>query len=278
MTSAAKGHARQAEGQARHVADSKPVKVGARIGLASYGVTHLLIAWLAFQIAFGGGGGEQANQSGAFQELAQHTGGKVLLWILFVGFVAIGLWRLEQAIWGYTYQEDTTKRLRKRAASGAKVVVFGVLAFLAARTALGDGGGGGGGQKAAAGILGIPGGQLIVGAVGIGVIVAGGVKMWRGWKKKFLDDMDVPSDHRARQVLERTGQSGFIARGAATALVGVLVVIAAIRFDPNKASGLDAALHTLAQQPFGPWLLALVALGIAAYGVFLFFDARYHRV
>ena len=79
-------------------------------------------------------------------------------------------------------------------------------------------------------------------------------------------------------VAERTGQVGFIAKGLSVALIGILVVIAAIRFDPDEASGLDAALKSLASQPFGPYLLIVVALGLACYGVFCFFDARYHRV
>jgi hypothetical protein len=90
--------------------------------------------------------------------------------------------------------------------------------------------------------------------------------------------MDMPSDRHARMVAERTGQVGFIAKGIAIALIGMLVVIAALRFDPNEASGLDTALKTLATQPFGPYLLIAVALGLACYGVFCFFDARYHRV
>jgi Domain of Unknown Function (DUF1206) len=275
MTSAAADSARTA----RNVAQSKPVEIGARIGIFSYGITHLLIAWLAFQIAFGGSG-QKANQSGAFSEIAQNTAGRILLWVLVVGFVAVALWRLEQAIWGFSYESEKKDRYRKRVSSGAKVVVFAVLAFLAGQTAAGGGGGGGGGgqQKATAGVLGLPGGQFIVGAVGLGVIAVGGAKVWSGWKKKFLRDMDMPSDQRAREVAERTGQVGFIAKGIATALVGLLVLIAAITFRPEEASGLDAALRGLAQQPFGPWLLALVALGLAAYGVFCFFDAKYHRV
>jgi hypothetical protein len=58
----------------------------------------------------------------------------------------------------------------------------------------------------------------------------------------------------------------------------VLVVIAAIRFRPDESSGLDGALKALAAQPYGVLLLIVVALGLAAYGVFCFFDARYHRV
>ncbi len=276
MTSAAQSANRSAQG----AANSRAVKIGARVGIFSYGITHLLIAWLALQVAFGGGGQEQANQKGAFQQLAQQPFGLVLLWVLVVGFVATALWRLSQAIWGYSYVSDNKEKIRKKGASGAKVVVYAGLAFLAAQTAAGSGGGGGGGgqQKATAGLLGLPGGQFIVGAIGLVIIGVGGRKVYQGWKKKFLDDMSLPSDQRARQVAERTGQVGFIAKGISIALIGVLVVVAAIRFRPEEASGLDSALKGLAAQPFGPYLLAAVAIGLAAYGVFCFFDARYHRV
>jgi hypothetical protein len=268
--------AESANQSAKNVAQSEPVKIGARVGIFAYGITHLLIAWLALQVAFGQGN-EKADQRGAFQALAEQPFGQVLLWVLVVGFVAVALWRLELAIWGYSYETDRTRNIRKRAISGGKVVIFLVLAVIAGRTAAG-GGGGGGGQQATAGVLGLPGGQFLVGAVGLGILVAGGAKVYQGWKKKFLRDMDTPSDRHARMVVERTGQVGFIAKGLSIALIGILVVIAAIRFDPNEASGLDAALKALASQPFGPYLLIVVALGLACYGVFCFFDARYHRV
>ena len=89
--SSAKNAARSADSTAKGVADSRAVEIGARVGLACYGITHLLIAWLALQIAFGGGGGQQANQKGAFQQLTDNTFGKILLWIIVVGFVAVGL-------------------------------------------------------------------------------------------------------------------------------------------------------------------------------------------
>jgi hypothetical protein len=275
--SAAKNAAGHAGSAAKDIANSRAVEVGARVGLAAYGVTHLLIAWIALQVAFGGGG-EQANQKGAFQEIGDNTFGKIMLWIIVLGFVAVALWRLEQAIWGYRYVSDTKKQLRKRATSAFKVVVFAALAVLAARTAIGSGGGGNGQQQATAGVMGLPGGQWIVGLVGLGIIIAGGSKIFSGWKKKFEEDMDMPSDQKARMAVERSGQVGFIAKGISIGTIGILVVIAAIQFDPAKAAGLDAALRSLAQTPLGPWLLVVVALGLAAYGVFCWFDAKYHRV
>jgi Domain of Unknown Function (DUF1206) len=266
-----------AASSARQIGNSRAVEIGVRVGLGCYGVTHLLIAWIALQIAFGGGG-QQASQKGAFQELTGDTFGVIMLWVIVIGFVAVALWRLTQSIWGYSYVSDKTKQLRKRGTAAFKVVVFGALAVLAARTAIGSGGGGSGQQKATAGVLGLPGGQWIVGIAGLGIIVAGGSKIYAGWKKKFEDDMNMPSDPEQRTAIERTGQIGFIAKGVSVGVIGILVVVAAIQFDPAKASGLDAALRSLTQTPLGPWLLVVVALGLAAYGVFCAFDAKYHRV
>ncbi|TQM14976.1 uncharacterized protein DUF1206 [Pseudonocardia kunmingensis] len=267
---------RTAHRSAKSAARSRPVKAGARIGIAAYGLTHLLVAWIALQIAFGGSG-EQADQNGAFQTIGQQPLGRALLWVLVAGFAAVALWRLEQVFWGFSYESDRVTKLRKRVVSGGKAVVFAVLTVLAAGTAVGSGGGGGQ-QGATAGVLGMPGGQLLVGVVGVGILVAGVVTVVTGVQQRFRRDMSLPSDRHARAVALRTGQVGFAAKGVALGLIGVLVVVAAVRLRPEEASGMDTALRTLAGQPFGPYLLAAVALGLLAYGLFCFFDARYHRV
>jgi Domain of Unknown Function (DUF1206) len=272
MTSAAQS----AKQSAAELARSRPARIAVRVGILCYGITHLLIAWLALHIAFGDRG-ERADQTGAFQTLAQQPLGRVLLWVLVAGFAAVALWQLEQAVWGYSYETGHAQRLRRRAQSIGRALIFVVFAVLAARTASGSGGGGGG-QDAAAGVLGLPGGQFIVGAVGIGIVVGGVVTAANGMRKAFLLDMSLPVDQKAMATAERTGQIGLIAKGVAVLLVGVLVVVAAVRYRPEEASGLDVALKTLASRPFGPYLLVAVALGLAAYGVFCLFDARYHRV
>lgn len=261
---------------AAEVADSTPVEVGVRIGIGAYGLTHVLIAVLATQVAFGDAG-ERTDQSGAFAALADDPLGLALLWVLAVGFAAVVGWRAFEALRGFSWESERRRTLLRRAGSAGKAIVFAVLLVLAVSTALG-GGGGSGGQGATAGVLGLPGGQVIVALIGIGIVVAGGFTVWNGWQKKFLEDLSLPADQRVRTTAVRIGQIGFIAKGLALALVGVLVVAAALSFDPQKASGLDVALKTLAAQPFGPWLLLATALGLLAYGVFCFVDARYHRI
>ena len=265
-----------AAGTARQVAKSRPVKAGARIGLVAYGITYLLIAWLALQVAFGSSG-ERTDQNGAFQTIAGTPFGQALLWVLVVGFVAVALWRLEQAVFATAGVQDQSEQIKKRVENGARAVIFAALAIIAARTAVGAGEQGTG-QEAAAGVLGWPGGQFLVGAVGLVLLAIAVVKAKHGWEKKFLEEMNLPSDQKARATVERLGQVGSVAKAVALGLIGVLVVVAAVRFDPSKANGLDPALKTLAAQPFGMFLLVVVALGLAAYGVFCFFDAKYHKV
>ena len=50
---------------------------------------------------------------------------------------------------------------------------------------------------------------------------------------------------------------------------------AAFTQDPDKSGSTDKALHTVLQQPFGPYLLMALAAGIACYGLFNFARARH---
>ncbi|MBW0103679.1 DUF1206 domain-containing protein [Pseudonocardia sp. KRD291] len=262
---------------AKQAARSRPVRLLARIGIASNGLMHLLIAFLAAQIALGSGG--QADQNGALAAIAAEPAGRVFLWVLVVGFAAVALWRVVSAIWGFPYIADDTKRTGKRVVSAGQAVIYAVLAVTAATTAVQGRSSGGGGGEATAGLLGLPGGQILVVAIGLGVVVGGGVMIYQGYRMAFTEDQDLAGvDRRTRRLDERTGQVGYIAKGVAIIVLGLLIGTAAVTFDPAQANGMDSALKALRDQPYGVFLLLAVAFGIACYGVFCFFDARYHRV
>jgi len=123
-----------------------------------------------------------------------------------------------------------------------------------------------------------PGGRGLVGAIGVGVLVVAAVLIYRGINKSFLSDLDLSeADARAARVATRLGQIGFPALGFAFATIGVLLLIAAFRNDSQQQVGLDAGLKTLAGQPYGPYLLLLLAAGVACYGVYCLFDARFRK-
>jgi hypothetical protein len=247
-----------------------------RVGLVSYGVVHLVLAWLTLQLVIGGGGGSASNK-GALQELAQNSLGLFFLYVAGVGFLALVAWQALEAIWGHT-DEDGGKRVFKRAISGGKVVLYGYLAFSCFRTAIGSSSksSGGGTQGLTAKVMQLPAGPVLVGLVGVGVLVTAGFLVYRGWKEKFRSKLDVKGntgkDGRAYVL---AGKVGYIAKGAALAVIGVLFLYAALSHDAQKSAGLDQALHKVLQQPFGGPVLVVIAIGFACYGLFCFAWARH---
>ena len=246
-----------------------------RAGLVAYGVVHLLVGWLALQLAFGEKE-DSASNSGALHYLAQQPMGGVLVWMIAVGMFLLVLWRLLEFAFGYRDESDDTKRWRKRATSLFKAVIYGVIGWSAVQVATGSGGGGGGTDSTTAKLMDLPGGQLIVGAVGLAIIGYGGSLVYRGWTEKFREHLDAQGQAgKDGSVYVTLGKVGYIAKGIAIAIVGGLFCYAAITHDPKKSGGLDQALQTVLEQPFGQVLLTAIALGIAAYGVFCFARAKH---
>jgi hypothetical protein len=259
----------------RHV-DNRTTRLAGRVGLSSYGVVHLLVAFLALRIAFGDS--EQASKSGALRTLAQEPAGQALLWVIAFGLAALVVWELLEAAVGHEHLSGK-ERTGERIASVVKAVVYGALSASAVRVALGSSSDSEQQQEAAtATVLGAPGGQVLVGLGGLVVLGIAGYLVYKGVAKRFKKHLDLGgADRRARRTTVALGQVGWTALGVVYGVVGLLFLTAAFDHDPEKAGGLDAGLKTLAGQPFGQVLLVVVALGLAAFGVYCFFEARYRR-
>src|SRR3954453_8467225 len=126
----------RAEQAGRRADNSEWMDRAVRVGLVSYGVVHLIIAWLAVRLGLGKGGGSPARKGG-LQELAQTTAGRISLYVVAAGFLALVVWQVLEAIWGHR-DEDGSKRLGKRLVSVGKAVVYGCLGFTALRNAIGS--------------------------------------------------------------------------------------------------------------------------------------------
>jgi hypothetical protein len=247
----------------------------ARVGLVVYGVMHLLIAWTAIRLALEGRG--NASSQGALHELARSPLGRGTVLVVGVGFFALVVWQGVEALVGHR-RERGTRRTMRRLGSAGRVVVYVVLGLSAMRVGLGAGSGGSHTQSLTARLLAMPGGPLIVAAVGATIVGIGCYLGYKGWRDKFTEDLDV----RARVGNRRTpivllGTAGYLSKGVAFALVGLLFVWAAWTHDPQKSGGLDQALHKVLEQPLGAPVLLAIAVGIACFGLFCFAWARHLR-
>ncbi|WP_343035683.1 DUF1206 domain-containing protein [Isoptericola sediminis] len=267
-----------AQGAARQARNHPAVRTLARAGYAASGLLHLIIGWLAVQLAFGSSSG-QADSSGAMQQVSQAPGGEILLWAATVGFAALGLWELTEAIIGVPGVSDK-KEAGARVKAAGKGILYAVLAFTAGQYATGSGSGGGGNKEESltASVMGAPGGVLLVGAVGLTVIGVGIYHIYKGATKKFLEDLRGTGGGTVGNAVVRLGQVGYIAKGIALGVLGGLFVAAAVTHDADQAGGMEEALTTVREQPFGVALLVVLGVGIAAYGVYSFARARYAKL
>lgn len=271
MSPDARRAAADAGRHARRLTDHPVLEKMARFGFVMNGLLHLLIAFIALRIAMGTGG-EQADQSGAFAMLREAPFGQALLWLMVVGLAALGLWLLTQALLP-AFGTDATERV-KVGAKGVMYLAITVAAFGVARGTSGEESSSEDAQSVTATLLAAPGGQLLVGLVGLGILGFGLYYAYRGWARTFMENLE---DHPGEWPV-RMGVVGYIAKGLALAIVGVLFIVAAVTLDPEKSQGLDGALTGLRDQPFGALLLGLVALGLAAFGIWCFFRARHEEL
>lgn len=261
---------RRAERAGRKVTGSKTFDALVTLGLIAYGVVHLLVAWIALQLAFSGSG-RQASQKGALQQMAGNPLGGVLLWVTAIGLFALALWQLFEAAWGHRNKQEGRKRTFARLGSAGKVIVYLALGISAVSTAAGSSSSGSNDQQTlTARLMSVAFGQVLVVVIGLIVVVVGGRLVYRGVTQRFTEELTGGTT----RVVRLLGTLGFAAKGVALAIVGVLFVVAALTYDPKKAGGMDTALRTLREQPFGPALLTVVALGIACFGLYCFAWSR----
>lgn len=248
----------------------------ARAGFVARGVVYVIIGILAIKLALGSGG-TSASQQGALRTIAAQPFGKVLLILVAVGLGGYSLWRLIRALLGHG--PEGTDSGFDRVAAFASGVVYAGLCAIAVEILLGSGGGSGGAQKTTAGVFGWPAGPWLVGIAGVVFVGVGLYQGYRGISRDFLKDSKTEEmSPRLRTWIEWIGTFGHLARMVVFGLVGVFLIRAAIDYDPNKAVGLDGALAKVDRASYGPYLLAIVAAGLIAFGVYSLTDARYRRI
>jgi hypothetical protein len=237
---------------ASRLQDSRALTALARGGFAMNGLIHIVIGAIAVSIAFGGSG--SADQGGALEALTATPAGALVLWVVVIGLWGLGVFQILEA---------------------ALVRAVGFTAFTAANG--GQTNSGGQTQSLSATLLATPGGVILLVVVALLVAGIGVYFVVKGAKQKFLEDIDEPNG-TPKKAIKVLGIGGYIAKGVALVAVGGLFAVAAFTHDSSNATGLDGALKSLAELPFGVIILTAVGLGFVFYGVYCFVRAKYARL
>lgn len=250
----------------------------ARAGYIAKGIVYAVIGLLALRQAFGSGGGI-IGTSGAVESVGARPFGSLLLVLLALGLLGYTLWKFTQAVMDTEGKGSDAKGIVRRVAYAGSGVIHGGLVLTAVTVLLSGSSSGSSSQSMTARAMSFPAGRVLVALVGLTVLAVAVYQLHAAYTAKFRSDLRLgemgPGSERWAT---RAGRVGTAARAVVIGVAGIFVVLAAYRAEPSETRGLGGALETLQNQPFGPYLLGAVAVGLLLYAVFMFVVARYRRV
>ncbi len=261
-----------------------------RLGFVSRGVTYCIVGALALALACGAGTAATPDQQGALALIDRAPLGAVALGVLAIGLLAYALWKLWQGARGYGPEGGGGSSLPERGINlGGGVVYlgfFGVAIGILVSGGHSSGGsgasggsGGSGGSGAATGVLGWPGGQVLVAIVGVVFVCTCVGQAYQGITGRFLrQDKTREMGRDEQRVIDLLGRIGWVVRAIVFGLIGYFLIRTAVGYDPSNPVGLDGALQAVYRLPLGPALLGFVAAGLIAFGLFALAEARYRRL
>lgn len=253
----------------------------ARVGYSAKGVLYITVGVLAAWAAVGNG--QSTGSKGALRTLLDQPFGQILVGIVAAGLACYACWQFMRSVEDPEGEGTDGKGVAKRIGFGISGVIHASLVVYALHLLVGaagaDDSGDGGAQSWSATVMSYPAGRIVLGLIGSGIAVFGLHQLYAAYAAKLDDQLSLkPLSASARRTIKGISRFGMAARGIVFGVIGMLLIIAAYQYDPSEARGLGGALQTLREQPFGPWLLGAVALGLVAYGVYEFVLARYRRI
>jgi hypothetical protein len=276
---------------ASDVARNKWAERAARLGIIARGIVFVLLAYLLARIALGAlghGGGTRNSVSGpgVADAVAEQTGGRAALVLLGIGLVLYALFSLLETIRGPLGESSELKRWSGRLQSLFGFGLYGAFAVYCFHIAAASPSSGGTSAHAnrqqsqwSAKILRWPAGWLWLGLLGVIIFALAGYQAYKAVRRTFMDDVEQGRmSRRARQLAEVLGVVGHLARGATFGLVAWFVMEAAVENDPQKGKGFDGSARMLASSSGGPYLIWVLAIGLAVFGLYLFVESRYRKV
>ncbi|WP_299681463.1 DUF1206 domain-containing protein [uncultured Roseobacter sp.] len=242
-----------------------------RAGYAGRALVYLVVAVFSlWSIASGG----QAEGTKSVMETLRGKGMFVVV-LIAAGMLAYAIWRLIDCVWDLEAYGTSAKGLIARAGmlvTGAVHAGIGVLALTALDlTSAGSGASGG----MLASVMSQPLGLWLVGIAGVLTLGAAGYYGHKAISESYRDNL--MANHFTRN-WNSILKIGVLAQAAVMAIVGLLIVYAALLADPSQAGGLGAAFDWLRDQVYGRILVMALCVGLLAFAVFCAVNAAFRIV
>ena len=262
-------------------AESSPLMEAlTRLGYGVRGLIYITMGLLAVQVAFGKGGALASPQA-AIAAIGKQPAGMILLWVVLVGISSYAVWGVVRAVFDPLHKGHDTKGLIERfgflvSAFGYAILILPTYGYI---TGAAQSTNGSQTQKFIGTIMAMPWGRWAIGLVGLLVLAGGLYQIYLGFKAGFDRQFKTYAlSAQEIKIVTDVGRFGTAARGVVLALVGFLIGLAAYQSNPGQPIGMDTALATLLHQPYGIWLLGIIAVGLIAFGFYSMLSAVWFRI
>lgn len=250
----------------------------ARLGYAAKALLYITVGLVAAKAAFGQGG-RATDTQGALRVVHDLTFGRMILLVIAAGLIGYALWRVVEALVDPDGRGRGPKAVAVRAGSAARGLIHGALGIAALRLAYGDRPARSGDQAREWTTLAfrLPGGELWVWLAAAAVTGYGVYQLYRSYAPKLGRQLDLtPLSSNTYSWVVGVSRFGIAARGIVFCLIGLFLGRAAAHHDAEQVGGVRESLGLLAD--IGRWPFMVVAVGLAAYGVYELVNARYRRI
>jgi len=247
-----------------------------RFGLLSKGIVYFLIGIFAILAAISQQSKEVGSQS-VIEFLHEQQFGNVLLVLIGIGLLGYFAWKWYRSIKNpEDSEEHQAKNIGKRIGYAVSGTLYGGLAMYSFSLVIGSVSSSGGTTKQdmITTLLGHPLGKWLIGIIAIGLIIAAIYQIYKGFTSRFMEKVNLNRlSGRKREIYEKAGKIGLPSRGVVFGIIGYFLLQVVINKDAEDMKSTDSALQVLQEQSV--WLAIIVAVGLAAYGIFMMIKARY---
>jgi hypothetical protein len=249
----------------------------ARTGFAVKGVVYLLLGLLVL-LAGLGAGGRVTDATGALTTLLGKPFGRATIGAMAVGLALYAGWRFLEAFADANRVGRDGAALADRTGWAISGAIYAMLALDAGRLAFRWRSGADFDMPRT--IVGSPLAPWLVTIIALVIIGYAVKEIRRALSRRFSERLNLGRlSAEAGPIVVGISRAGIVARAVVMVLLGVVLLRA--RTNPARAASdtdMSDSLRLLAALPTGPWLLALMAVGLMAYGVYQLVHARYRRI
>ena len=264
---------------AREAVKARRIGQLARIGYAAIGIVYMLIAVLALAGVFGAGGQYTGTEGAARTVLAQPFG-KTLLGLITAGLATYVLWRMAQALFDVEDRGRSSRGFARRFGLLLSGLSYAGLAIVAGEYVItGTGTVEDPKMDLTAQLMHSAAGQVVAGILGA-VIIGVGLFQFRGtYQAGFVDYIHTePFGKWSQRMLTTLARLGLFSRGIVFVIIGGFTIAAAWHSNASELRGIGGVLRLMNRQPYGEVMIAVLALGLFAFGFFKLLESRYRHI